>query len=106
MIAIHHPANPYGVGKLWVERLLSNCDTAHGLKSFSLRYFNAAGADAAGHFGELHEPESHLIPLLLKGALSNIPIKVFGTDYPIPDGTCIRDYVHVTDLAQAHMLST
>jgi UDP-glucose 4-epimerase len=99
------PTNPYGASKLAVERILSDCDAAHGLKSICLRYFNAAGADAAGGIGEMHDPESHLIPLVLKSAISGSPIKVFGTDYPTPDGTCLRDYVHVTDLAQAHLLA-
>jgi UDP-glucose 4-epimerase len=99
------PTNPYGAGKLTVERILSDCDTAHGLKSICLRYFNAAGADASGRIGEMHDPESHLIPLVLKSAMTQNPIKVFGTDYPTPDGTCLRDYVHVTDLAQAHLLA-
>lgn len=99
------PTNPYGASKLTVERMLSDCDTAHGLKSICLRYFNAAGADASGRIGEMHDPESHLIPLVLKSAMTQNPIKVFGTDYPTPDGTCLRDYVHVTDLAQAHLLA-
>jgi UDP-glucose 4-epimerase len=99
------PTNPYGVTKRCVERILSDCDTAHGLKSICLRYFNASGADASGSIGEMHEPESHLIPLVLKSALTQEPIKVFGTDYPTPDGTCLRDYIHVTDLANAHMLA-
>lgn len=99
------PTNPYGTSKLTVEQILSDCDAAHGLKSICLRYFNAAGADASGRIGEMHDPESHLIPLVLKSAISGKPIKVFGTDYPTPDGTCLRDYVHVTDLAQAHLLA-
>jgi UDP-glucose 4-epimerase len=99
------PTNPYGTSKLTVERVLSDCDAAYGLKSICLRYFNAAGADASGTIGEMHDPESHLIPLVLKSAITGNPIKVFGTDYPTPDGTCLRDYVHVSDLAQAHLLS-
>ena len=99
------PTNPYGHSKRCVEQILSDCDAAHGLKSICLRYFNAAGADASGTIGEMHDPESHLIPIVLKSALSNQPIKIFGDDYPTPDGTCIRDYVHVTDLAQAHLLA-
>lgn len=99
------PTNPYGTTKLCVERLLSDCDVAHGLKSICLRYFNAAGADASGTIGEMHEPESHLIPLILRNAMTDTPIKIFGTDYATPDGTCIRDYIHVTDLAQAHLLA-
>jgi UDP-glucose 4-epimerase len=99
------PTNPYGASKLCVERILEDCDRAHGLKSVSLRYFNAAGADASGSIGEMHNPETHLIPLVLKSAMSQAPIRIFGTDYPTFDGTCIRDYVHVTDLAQAHLLA-
>jgi UDP-glucose 4-epimerase len=99
------PTNPYGAGKWCVERILSDCETAHGLKSTCLRYFNASGADASGHIGEMHDPESHLIPLVLKSAITQQPIKIFGTDYPTLDGTCLRDYVHVTDLAQAHLLA-
>lgn len=99
------PTNPYGASKLSVERLLSDCDVAYGLKSICLRYFNAAGADVSGQIGEMHNPETHLIPLVLKAALNKTPIKIFGTDYKTPDGTCLRDYVHVTDLAQAHMLA-
>lgn len=101
----YSPTNPYGASKLCVERILADSDRAHGLKSFCLRYFNAAGADASGMIGELHDPESHLIPLILKAAMSKKVVKIFGTDYPTPDGTCIRDYVHVTDLAQAHLLA-
>jgi UDP-glucose 4-epimerase len=100
-----HPTNPYGTSKLTVESMLSDCDAAHGLHSICLRYFNAAGADASGTIGEMHDPESHLIPLVIKSALTGNSIKVFGTDYPTPDGTCLRDYVHVTDLAQAHLLA-
>jgi len=99
------PTNPYGESKLCVERMLEDCDRAHGLRSISLRYFNAAGADASGAIGEMHDPETHLIPLVLKSALSQKPVRIFGTDYPTPDGTCIRDYVHVSDLAQAHLLA-
>jgi UDP-glucose 4-epimerase len=99
------PTNPYGETKLCIERLLAGCDTAHGLKSICLRYFNAAGADPQGTIGEMHNPETHLIPLVLQSAISGKPIKIFGTDYATPDGTCIRDYVHVTDLAQAHLLA-
>ena len=88
-----------------VERILEDCDQAYGVRSISLRYFNAAGADASGAIGEMHDPETHLIPLVLKSALSQETVRIFGTDYPTPDGTCIRDYVHVTDLAQAHLLA-
>ena len=100
------PTNPYGATKVAVEQLLNDCDYAHGLKSVSLRYFNAAGADESCEIGELHEPETHLIPLVLKAASGEQKnIKIFGTDYPTHDGTCIRDYVHVSDLAQAHLLA-
>ncbi len=100
------PTNPYGATKIAVERMLADCDQAHGLKSVCLRYFNAAGADKSGTIGECHQPESHLIPLVLKVAAGKRKeIKIFGTDYDTPDGTCIRDYVHVTDLAQAHLLA-
>jgi UDP-glucose 4-epimerase len=86
--------------------MLQDCDSAYGLKYVSLRYFNAAGADASGEIGERHEPETHLIPLILKVATGELEsIKIFGTDYPTPDGTCIRDYIHVNDLTQAHMLA-
>lgn len=100
------PTNPYGASKLAVERMLQDCDVAHGLKFISLRYFNAAGADESGKLGERHEPETHLIPLILKVAAGEREhINIFGTDYPTADGTCIRDYIHVSDLAQAHMLA-
>ncbi len=97
------PTNPYGNTKLCVERMLADCDAAYGLKSICLRYFNAAGAHPSGTIGEMHQPESHLIPLILKSALSSSPVRIFGTDYPTQDGTCVRDYVHVCDLAQAHL---
>lgn len=100
------PTNPYGNTKLAVERLLADCDAAYGLKSMALRYFNAAGADESAEIGELHDPETHLIPNLFKAALGQINhIQLFGTDYHTTDGTCIRDYVHVNDLAQAHLLA-
>jgi UDP-glucose 4-epimerase len=100
------PSNPYGASKLAVERLLSDCDSAHGLKYMSLRYFNAAGADASAEIGERHERETHLIPLVLQAALGKRShIDIYGTDYTTPDGTCLRDYVHVTDLAAAHLLA-
>ena len=100
------PTNPYGNTKLAVERMLADCDAAYGLKYTALRYFNAAGADESGEIGELHDPETHLIPIVLKAAAGQINhIQVFGTDYPTTDGTCIRDYVHVNDLAQAHLLA-
>jgi UDP-glucose-4-epimerase GalE len=99
------PVNPYGASKLMVERILRDYDSAFGLKSIALRYFNAAGADPDGLIGEIHEPETHLIPLTLQAASgARERVAVFGTDYPTPDGTCIRDYIHVTDLAQAHIL--
>lgn len=100
------PINPYGASKLMIERMLQDFDNAHGLRSVSLRYFNAAGADTDGEIGEAHDPETHLIPLVLDAAAGARPsVTVFGSDYPTPDGTCIRDYIHVTDLAQAHVLA-
>ena len=99
-----NPINPYGRGKLMVEQILSDYSHAYNLQYASLRYFNAAGADPDGEIGELHQPESHLIPLILDVALGKRDdIKIFGTDYPTPDGTCIRDYIHVMDLADAHI---
>ena len=98
------PINPYGRTKLMVENILADYDHAYGLKYAALRYFNAAGADPEGELGEWHDPETHLIPLVLDAALGRRPyISVFGTDYPTPDGTCIRDYIHVNDLADAHI---
>ena len=98
------PTSAYGDSKLMVERGLAWAEGAHGLRSACLRYFNAAGADPQGRIGEDHEPETHLIPLAIGAALgTRPPLTVFGTDYPTPDGTCIRDYVHVTDLADAHL---
>ena len=100
------PVNPYGDSKYILERILTAYDQAYGLKSTFLRYFNASGADASGTLGEAHHPESHLIPLILDAAAGlRKEITVFGTDYPTPDGTCIRDYIHVTDLAAAHFLA-
>ena len=100
------PVNPYGESKLMVERALHWHGVAHGLKSISLRYFNASGADAAGELGERHDPETHLIPLAIDAALGRAPpLKVMGTDYDTPDGTAVRDYIHVTDLADAHVRS-
>ncbi|KAB8315130.1 UDP-glucose 4-epimerase GalE [Tolypothrix campylonemoides VB511288] len=100
-----NPINPYGATKLMVERILSDFDVAYGFKSVRFRYFNAAGADPNGRLGEDHNPETHLIPLVLQTALGKREsISVFGTDYPTPDGTCIRDYIHVSDLADAHVL--
>lgn len=99
------PINPYGASKLMVERMLADFGPAYGLKSVCFRYFNAAGADPEGRLGEDHDPETHLIPLILLTALGRRDsIRVFGTDYPTPDGTCIRDYIHVSDLATAHVL--
>lgn len=101
-----NPINPYGWTKLMVERILKDYDTAYGLKSVILRYFNASGADESGIIGEWHNPETHLIPLILDAAMGKREdIKIFGTDYDTSDGTCIRDYIHVTDLADAHILS-
>ncbi len=100
------PINPYGRTKLMVEQILADYDKAYGLKSISLRYFNAAGADPDGQLGERHEPETHLIPLVLKVAAGHRKqISVFGRDYETPDGTCIRDYIHVNDLCSAHWLA-
>lgn len=99
------PINPYGSSKLVVERLLGEAATAYGLRSVSLRYFNAAGADPDGGIGESHEPETHLIPNVLRSAEGQSTLQVFGNDYDTPDGTCIRDYVHVNDLARAHLLA-
>lgn len=100
------PINPYGKTKWMVEQILQDYDRAYGLKSIALRYFNAAGADPEGELGERHEPETHLIPLVLQAASGRRPhISVFGRDYDTPDGTCIRDYIHVTDLAEAHWLA-
>jgi UDP-glucose 4-epimerase len=98
------PINPYGFTKLVVERALADYAQAYGLGYAALRYFNAAGASPDGDLGEDHTPESHLIPITLQVALGQRPsLTVFGTDYPTPDGTCIRDYVHVDDLAAAHL---
>lgn len=98
------PVNPYGATKLFMERMLADFASAHGLAWMSLRYFNAAGSDAEGQTGERHIPESHLIPRVLMAALGELPgLDIFGDDYDTPDGTCIRDYVHVKDLADAHV---
>jgi UDP-glucose 4-epimerase len=114
------PINPYGRSKAMFEKVLADCDRAYGLKYISLRYFNAAGAHPEGKIGEDHNPETHLTPLVLQAALEvdnptnsfnpstadpNKAVKIFGANYPTPDGTCIRDYVHVTDLANAHILA-
>jgi UDP-glucose 4-epimerase len=101
-----NPINPYGKTKRMIEEILEDYGAAYGLKYTSLRYFNAAGADPEGEIGEDHDPETHLIPLVLDvAAARRASIKVFGTDYGTPDGTCIRDYIHVTDLADAHILA-
>ena len=97
------PNNPYGDSKLMVERILGWSAEPHGLTCTALRYFNAAGATERN--GEMHEPETHLIPLVLQAAAEDRPVTIFGTDYPTPDGTTIRDYIHVADLAQAHLLA-
>ena len=98
------PVNPYGESKLMVEKMLHWYGVVHGLKWIALRYFNAAGADPDGEIGEDHDPESHLIPLVIGAAMgTRPPVTVFGTDYPTPDGSAIRDYVHVADLADAHL---
>jgi UDP-glucose-4-epimerase GalE len=98
------PVNPYGVTKLFFEQALEAYSRAYGVLYGSLRYFNAAGADESGQIGELHEPETHLIPLALRAAAGTGPeLQVFGSDYPTPDGTCVRDYIHVNDLASAHL---
>lgn len=107
------PTNPYGKTKLAIENMLEDCDRAYGLKYVSLRYFNAAGADEKGRIGECHDPETHLIPKILHVAKSvkngnggdHPPVEIYGTDYETPDGTCIRDYIHVNDLAGAHIMA-
>jgi UDP-arabinose 4-epimerase len=99
------PINPYGSSKLMVERILADFGSAYGIRSISLRYFNAAGADPEGQIGEDHNPETHLIPLVLSAASDGDPITVYGSDYETPDGTCIRDFIHVSDLADAHVLA-
>jgi len=97
------PVNAYGESKVMVEKLLQWFDQIHGMRSVCLRYFNASGADVKGRAGEEHDPETHLIPLLFRAVQTGKPVTVFGDDYDTPDGTCIRDYIHVTDLAQAHI---
>lgn len=100
------PVNPYGTSKLFFENALEAYDRAYGLRYMSLRYFNAAGADESGEIGELHDPESHLIPAALKAVTGERgELELFGSDYPTPDGTCVRDYIHVSDLADAHVLA-
>jgi UDP-glucose 4-epimerase len=100
------PTNPYGRAKLMVEDILRDYERAHGLRSVSLRYFNAAGADPDGGTGECHDPETHLVPNIMLSVLGKRPrLEVFGGDFPTPDGTAVRDYIHVTDLAAAHVLA-
>ncbi len=100
------PINPYGRTKLMIEHALADYDTAYGLRSIVLRYFNAAGADPEGELGERHDPETHLVPLVLQAASGRRPhVTVFGRDYDTADGTCVRDYVHVSDLCAAHLLA-
>jgi UDP-glucose-4-epimerase GalE len=102
----YNPVNPYGMTKLIVERVLADYDRAYGMKHVNLRYFNAAGADPDGELGEAHDPETHLIPRVLMAALGQLEeVEIFGTDYATKDGTCVRDYVHVRDLASAHVLA-
>jgi UDP-arabinose 4-epimerase len=100
-----NPINPYGASKWMSERMILDFGSAHGIKSMILRYFNAAGADPEGMIGENHNPETHLIPLAIQAALHDKSLKIFGTDYDTADGSCIRDYIHVTDLATAHVLA-
>lgn len=100
------PINPYGMTKWMTEQILRDYDTAYGLCSVALRYFNAAGASADSVLGERHDPETHLIPLVLRAAKGELPaLTVFGTDYDTPDGTCVRDYIHIEDLCEAHVLA-
>lgn len=97
------PVNPYGWSKLFAERMIDEQCRAHGLRAIALRYFNAAGADADCDLGEAHEPESHLVPNVLRSAMNGSAVDVYGNDYPTPDGTCVRDFVHVLDLCDAHL---
>jgi UDP-glucose-4-epimerase GalE len=99
------PINPYGESKVMVEKILAWLDRFRALRSICLRYFNACGADPESGLGERHEPETHLIPLLLRAVQTGTPVTLFGNDYPTPDGTCIRDYIHVGDLAEAHIVA-
>src|ERR1022692_4750403 len=104
--APREPVNPYGASKLFFENALEAYDRAYGLRSVRLRYFNAAGADESGEIGELHDPETHLIPAALKAVTGERgELELYGSDYPTPDGTCVRDYIHVSDLADAHVLA-
>jgi UDP-glucose 4-epimerase len=100
-----NPVNPYGESKVLVERMLRWLDPYSGLRGIALRYFNACGAEPDAGLGEEHDPETHLIPLLLRAVVTGTPMTIFGDDYPTPDGTCIRDYIHVSDLAEAHIVS-
>jgi len=101
-----NPISPYGESKLIIEKILKNYDKAYGFRSISLRYFNAAGADPDGEIGEFHEPETHLIPIILESVINKkFNIFINGNDYDTPDGTCVRDYIHVSDLANAHVLA-
>lgn len=103
---VQNPVNPYGVSKLFFEHALRSYDRAYQVRSVALRYFNAAGADESGEIGEIHKREARLIPAALEAVLGERPeLQIFGDDYPTPDGTCIRDYVHVSDLAEAHVLA-
>ena len=105
-IAPQHPINPYGRTKLAVEHMIEDFGEAYGLRHLILRYFNAAGADPDGELREWHDPETHLIPRALRSAAGSLDhLTIFGEDYPTPDGTCLRDYIHVTDLARAHVLA-
>ncbi len=99
------PINPYGESKVMVERILGWLDRYRGIRSIPLRYFNACGAEPEAGLGERHDPETHLIPLILRAIQTGKPVTLFGDDYPTPDGTCIRDYIHVSDLAEAHILA-
>jgi UDP-glucose-4-epimerase GalE len=101
----HRPINPYGRSKLYVEHMLADANQASGLPWVALRYFNAAGCDPDGEIGERHDPETHLIPIVVRAALTSATVSIFGDDYDTPDGTCIRDYIHVNDLADAHILA-
>jgi len=99
------PLNPYGMSKWMVEQAIADFRQAHGLQACALRYFNASGCDPDGEVGEVHDPETHLIPCIFNALLENRPLQLYGEDYPTPDGTCVRDYVHVLDLASAHRLA-
>jgi len=99
------PVSPYGESKVIVEKILGWLDQYRGIRSVTLRYFNACGADPESGLGEEHDPETHLLPLLLRAAITGKPITIYGDDYDTPDGTCIRDYIHIADLAEAHLLS-